>query len=221
MSNILGLDLGTNSIGWAVVNTEDKRQFRLVDKGVRIFQESVKIEKGVEGSKAAERTEYRSARRIKFRRKLRKIETLKVLVQARLCPLLSDDVLRSWRCKRIYPQNESFRHWLLTDSDNNLDVRKSQRNNPYYYRYLAASEKLNLSDENNRFLLGRAFYHMAQRRGFLSDAEIKNIVDDTIRQIVADARKQEKVLLKEIDELNKKLKKAEENEEPALKAEIE
>lgn len=37
---ILGLDLGTNSIGWAVVEKDDGK-FSLVDKGVRIFQEGV------------------------------------------------------------------------------------------------------------------------------------------------------------------------------------
>jgi len=45
---ILGLDLGTNSIGWAVVENE-YGEFQLLNKGVRIFQEGVKIEKGVEG----------------------------------------------------------------------------------------------------------------------------------------------------------------------------
>ena len=77
MTKILGLDLGTNSVGWAVVEKEE--EFKLLEKGVRIFQAGVKIEKGVEGSKAAERTGYRSARRIKYRRKLRKISTLKIL----------------------------------------------------------------------------------------------------------------------------------------------
>jgi CRISPR/Cas system Type II protein with McrA/HNH and RuvC-like nuclease domain len=77
MTRILGLDLGTNSIGWAVVDKE-KNEFSLIDKGVRIFQEGVKIEKGIESSKAAERTKYRSARRIKYRRKLRKNLTFKL-----------------------------------------------------------------------------------------------------------------------------------------------
>nr|MBA3985954.1 hypothetical protein [Flavobacteriales bacterium] len=54
MSRILGLDLGTNSIGWAVVD-KDGTNCSLVDKGVRIFSEGVKSEKGVESSRAAER----------------------------------------------------------------------------------------------------------------------------------------------------------------------
>ena len=55
MAKILGLDLGTNSIGWAIVE-KDGTEFTLVDKGVRIFSEGVKSEKGIESSSAAERT---------------------------------------------------------------------------------------------------------------------------------------------------------------------
>jgi CRISPR-associated endonuclease Csn1 len=157
---ILGLDLGTNSIGWAVVEKEDKT-FNLVDKGVRIFQEGVKIEKGIESSKAAERTEHRSARRIKYRRKLRKIETLKVLSKYEYCPQISVTDLNQWRYKKVYPQNEEFRKWLLTDDE--------KEKHPYYFRYLAISSKLDLENQLDRYKLGRAFYHMAQRRGFLSN----------------------------------------------------
>jgi CRISPR-associated endonuclease Csn1 len=90
MSKILGLDLGTNSIGWAIVEKESaETDYKLLDKGVDIFQEGVKIEKGIESSKAAERTGYRSARRRLFRRKLRKIETLKVLIKYHYCPSLT------------------------------------------------------------------------------------------------------------------------------------
>ena len=55
MAKVLGLDLGTNSIGWAIVE-KDGTEFTLVDKGVRIFSEGVKSEKGIESSRAAERT---------------------------------------------------------------------------------------------------------------------------------------------------------------------
>jgi CRISPR-associated endonuclease Csn1 len=161
MTKILGLDLGTNSIGWAVVDTENNKTFKLLEKGVHIFQEGVKIEKGIEGSKAAERTEYRSARRIKFRRKLRKINTLKVLSQFDFCPNLTDGELANWRYKKVYPENEEFRNWWLTDDNKNK--------NPYYFRALAVNEELDLANQTNRYNIGRAFYHIAQRRGFLSN----------------------------------------------------
>ena len=61
MTKILGIDTGTNSLGWAIVeNTAG--DYNLLDKGVNIFQEGVKIEKGIESSKAAERTEHRATR---------------------------------------------------------------------------------------------------------------------------------------------------------------
>ena len=55
MTKILGIDTGTNSLGWAIVEKQADN-YNLLDKGVNIFQEGVKIEKGIESSKAAERT---------------------------------------------------------------------------------------------------------------------------------------------------------------------
>lgn len=155
MSKILGLDLGTNSIGWAVVE-KDGSEFSLLDKGVRIFSEGVKSEKGVESSRAAERTNFRSARKIKFRRKLRKFETLKVLAENKMCPLSIEEV-SSWRKSgfKEYPLNDEFLKWLKTDDDQNI--------NPYFFRDKASKGKVSLLE------LGRAFYHIAQRRGFLSN----------------------------------------------------
>ncbi|MFV0345370.1 MAG: type II CRISPR RNA-guided endonuclease Cas9 [Bacteroidales bacterium] len=168
MARFLGIDMGTNSIGWAIVELDDGR-YTLIDRGVRIFQEGVKIEKGVESSKAAYRTKFRSARRNKYRRKLRKIETLKALSCYDYCPKLSEEELNDWRFKKIYPNNQALRHWWMTDNQETLEERLSKTKNPYYFRDLAASKKLDLSEESNRYAIGRAFYHMAQRRGFLSN----------------------------------------------------
>ncbi len=155
MTKILGLDLGTNSIGWAIVEKEND-EFSLIDKGVRIFSEGVKSEKGVESSRAAERTSFRSARKLKFRRKLRKYETLKVLAENKMCPLSIEDV-EQWRKSgfKDYPVNDEFLKWLRTDDDKNT--------NPYLFRDRASKGEVNL------FELGRALYHIAQRRGFLSN----------------------------------------------------
>ena len=161
MAKILGLDLGTNSIGWAIVEKERDSNFQLIDKGVRIFQEGVKIEKGIESSKAAERTNYRSARRLKYRRKLRKIATLRVLSSYGYCPALSTAELNNWRYKKQYPVNKTFMDWQKTD--------EATKKNPYHYRALAVEQRMDLTNATERFMLGRAFYHMAQRRGFLSN----------------------------------------------------
>ncbi|MBC5836652.1 type II CRISPR RNA-guided endonuclease Cas9 [Flavobacterium muglaense] len=155
MAKILGLDLGTNSIGWAVVDKEGN-DFTLVDKGVRIFSEGVKSEKGIESSRAAERTGYRSARKIKYRRKLRKYETLKVLSINGMCPLSIEEV-EEWKKSgfKEYPLNPEFLKWLRTDDNENV--------NPYSCRDRASKQKVTL------FELGRALYHITQRRGFLSN----------------------------------------------------
>ncbi len=151
---ILGLDLGTNSIGWAVVEQNDDN-FSLLDKGVRIFSEGVKSEKGVESSRAAERTSFRSARKIKYRRKLRKYETLKVLVKNNMVPLDMEE-LENYKKSgfQAYPMNDNFLNWLRTDDKLNK--------NPYAFRDAASRGKINPMD------VGRALYHIAQRRGFLS-----------------------------------------------------
>jgi CRISPR-associated endonuclease Csn1 len=155
MGKILGLDLGTNSIGWAIVDKEGA-DFSLVDKGVRIFSEGVKSEKGIESSRAAERTGYRSARKLKYRRKLRKYETLKVLTINGMCPLSIEEV-ELWKKSGFidYPLNPEFLKWLRTDDDQNI--------NPYYFRDKTSKQKTTLYE------LGRALYHIAQRRGFLSN----------------------------------------------------
>jgi len=168
MAKILGLDLGTNSIGWAIVENEDNN-FTILDKGVRIFQEGVKIEKGIENSKAAERTDFRSARRMKFRRKLRKIEVLRVLSENGYCPSLRSEDLNNWRYKKVYPDNGYFREWLATDDFASEVERKKQTKNPYFFRNLVVSKKLDVNKEYDRYKIGRAFYHIAQRRGFLSN----------------------------------------------------
>ena len=172
MAKILGLDLGTNSIGWAIVD-KDGTDFSLIDKGVRIFSEGVKSEKGIESSRAAERTAFRSARKIKFRRKLRKYATLKVLSINGMCPLSVEEV-EEWKKSgfKKYPLNPEFLKWLRTDEDENI--------NPYAFRDRASKQKVSL------FELGRALYHIAQRRGFLSnrlDQSAEGILEEHCPQI--------------------------------------
>ncbi len=41
MDKVIGLDLGTNSIGWAIVCRNDDLSYSLLDKGVNIFQAGV------------------------------------------------------------------------------------------------------------------------------------------------------------------------------------
>lgn len=47
MAKVLGLDLGTNSLGWALAD-EYEQGYALLDKGVEIFQEGVARDKNNE-----------------------------------------------------------------------------------------------------------------------------------------------------------------------------
>lgn len=160
MERILGIDTGTNSLGWAIVEKNDS-EYKLLEKGTNIFAEGVKIEKGIESSKAAERTDHRSVRKHYWRRKVRKIRLLAVLIDNDLCPPLSQNDLRLWRLKKKYPMNDDFMAWQRTDDKECV--------NPYRFRYICLTQKLDLSDQTQRYILGRALYHLNQRRGFLSN----------------------------------------------------
>ncbi len=160
MERILGIDTGTNSLGWAIVDKEEGKS-TLIAKGTNIFTEGVKIEKGIESSKAAERTKYRSVRKHYWRRKIRKIRLLTILSENHLCPPLDKSILRQWRLKKLYPDNELFMEWQRTED-------KAQVN-PYKFRYICLTQKLDMSDIVQRYMLGRALYHLNQRRGFLSN----------------------------------------------------
>lgn len=161
MTKILGLDLGTNSIGWAIVEKESEQPYRLVDKGVHIFQDGVAHEKSGEKPAVQDRTAARASRRHYFRRRIRKISLLKILIDNGLCPYLSPEELSDWRQKKIYPMNEEFLAWQRTDD--NLDK------NPYHDRYECLTRPLDLTQKHERYILGRALYHLNQRRGFLSN----------------------------------------------------
>lgn len=78
MQYILGLDIGSNSIGWALLDKGDKPS--VVDIGVRVFPEGVDRDtKGLEKSKNATRREARGARRMHCRRNLRRNQIQKTL----------------------------------------------------------------------------------------------------------------------------------------------
>ena len=161
MAKTLGLDLGTNSIGWAIVHREGGNM-KLLDRGVHIFQEGVARVKGNEEPAVKTRTDARSLRRHYFRRRLRKIELLRILVREGWCPALSEEDLKKWRTEKKYPMNRSFLEWQRTDDG----VGK----NPYQSRYECLRRELDLDGSvADRFTLGRALYHLNQRRGFLSN----------------------------------------------------
>lgn len=89
MKHILGLDLGTNSIGWAVINSNfdeatQKEQLKGIEAaGSRIIPMDAAqlgdFNKGNSVSQTANRTQYRSTRRLYERKKLRRERLHRVL----------------------------------------------------------------------------------------------------------------------------------------------
>ena len=86
MRTILGLDLGTNSIGWAVINSVIKEQTERIwieMAGSRIIPMDAAIlgdfDKGNSISQTAERTRFRGGRRLRERQLLRRERLHKVL----------------------------------------------------------------------------------------------------------------------------------------------
>jgi len=92
MRKILGLDLGTNSIGWAVINAEEKKRENettylqptgISSAGSRIIPMSADIlgdfDKGNSVSQTKERTSFRSTRRLLERSLLRRERLLRIL----------------------------------------------------------------------------------------------------------------------------------------------
>lgn len=156
MTKVLGLDLGTNSIGWAVVEKDEQK---IWDAGVRIFPEGVEAKTIGQGDKEksqnATRREKRQMRRQFYRKRLRKIKLLETLIEQGMCPLEMSE-LKKWKNwdkqekteGRKFPTSVEFSEWIQM--------------NPYELRDRAIVEKLTLHE------LGRVFYHLIQRRGFLS-----------------------------------------------------
>lgn len=149
MKKTLGLDLGSNSLGWAVL---DDAAGTILDTGVVVFPEGIDPANDTLETPAAIRRAARAARRIKFRRKIRKWQLLSLLIDNGMCPMAKEE-LDEWKKRGRYPVgNEAFLRWL----------KASDTANPYIDRAAAADGPVPLET------LGRALYHLAQRRGFKS-----------------------------------------------------
>lgn len=136
---VLGLDLGPNSIGWALLNAdfengEQVRETGLIAAGVRVFEEGVdNFDSSKEASRAQARRLARSARR-RQRRKTERRDRLRHLLQ---------------------------QHGLLPQDPHAL--QEVLAIDPYPLRAKGLDERLTLPE------LGRVLYHLNQRRGFKSN----------------------------------------------------
>jgi CRISPR-associated endonuclease Csn1 len=182
---ILGLDIGSNSVGWAVLTRDETtgQPNGLAKVGVRVFQDDVNqgFETGREEPPGQKRREARGQRRRLDRRKRRLYRLARVLQEAGLLP---PDEMNS-------PED---RHQFFTDLDEKIARELGEAQGgpvtlpkaamlPYLLRAQALDKKLPLH------LLGRALYHLAHRRGFLSNrrsAPKKDEDPKVVRQAITD-----------------------------------
>lgn len=142
----LGLDIGTNSLGWSVLKLDEEGAPDAIEAaGARIFSDG-RSDKS-KATLAAERREARLARRRRDRFKQRQHSLLNELENAGLFPSAGE--------ARI----------------------KLQALNPLKLRFRALSEKL------TPYEIGRALFHLNQRRGFQSNRKDKS--DEKISGMVS------------------------------------
>lgn len=127
----LGIDLGTNSIGFALVELRNDLPFRPLHMGVRIFSDGRDPQKGT--SLAVDRRTARGMRRRRDRFVRRQQQVMELLIE-----------------KGLMPQDKTARKELA-------------RLDPYELR------QKGLDAELTPYELGRALFHLNQRRGFLSN----------------------------------------------------
>lgn len=171
---ILGFDIGTHSLATFVrdIALGDILKDQMVYYSVDSFNSGIGNGKSGEYSYAAERSTGKRKRVLNERRRYRNWATLRVLIQYKMCPLTMEELER-WTTYdkkrglfRQYPIGAAhFERWIRLDFDNDGIPDYSS---PYQLRRELMSHQFDFSQEIERFKLGRALYHISQRRGFKS-----------------------------------------------------
>lgn len=177
--HIVGIDLGVASIGWNLVGIDpDGRPGAILATGSHTFDPGVEgdIASGRDEARGAARRNARMARKMLERRQRRRRKILGLLQRARLLP--PGDI-----------KSPQAIHDYLLALDANLRNRLSTKGNrasehTWLYRLRAAALDRKLEPDE----LGRALYHLAQRRGFLSNRKsLKKDEDDgVVKQGISD-----------------------------------
>lgn len=149
MKKILGLDLGTNSIGWALTTQDfDKKEGEINGIGSRIIPMSQdilgKFDSGQSHSQTSERTGYRGVRRLFQRNLLRRERLHRVLNVINFLPKHYADAIdfkkhfgqfkNNEEVKLNYRKNEQERHeFIFMDSFNEMVEEFKQTNPDLFY----------------------------------------------------------------------------------------
>lgn len=185
MKKILGLDLGTNSIGWALLEQNfDKHEGRINGIGSRIIPMSQEIlgkfDSGVSISQTAERTGYRGTRRLYQRDNLRRERLHRVLNILGFLPKHYADAIDFKRylgqfqegteVKLNYRKNEQGKHeFIFIDSFNEMvqEFENAGKNikipydwTLYYLRKKALTQKISKEE------LAWIILNFNQKRGY-------------------------------------------------------
>lgn len=164
MTYVLGLDLGARSLGWALVGKEGEEERKLLGVGVRIFEAGVEgaLELGREESRSVQRRMARLARRQTRRRRQRARQLYHALASAGFLPAVMHSPGRpeAIEIQKALNQLDCGLHRLHEGAAGVTQL-------PYYLRARALDQKLEKHE------LGRAIYHLGQRRGFQSNRRAK------------------------------------------------
>lgn len=166
---LLALDLGIASIGWALLGLDDSgNPNRVIRTGSHLYDSSnpADFEKGKDEPAAKPRRDARQLRKMIWRRARRK---RKLLRQLQLAKLLPAGNVSTPMAIDVYVKSIDA---LLAESWNKDITHREHQLLPYRIR--AAGLDRDLSPVE----FGRALYHLAQRRGFLSNRKSKEKADE-------------------------------------------
>ncbi len=163
MKKILGLDLGTNSIGWAVVNADENGNPQSIEgMGSRIIPmgcDKIDYEKGATITKNADRRAKRSARRMGKRYKMRRNKLLFILYKLGMLP-------DQFQFKNGFPEAKKLQELeLLPIPRNTLQLDSLQH---YELRARALHERIELKE------LGSILYQYNRLRGYAGGGDDDN-----------------------------------------------
>lgn len=192
MKKILGLDIGTNSIGWAFIESNayenpETLNGRIIQLGSRIIPMDAdamnKFETGNPESKATGRRQARGARRLNQRYKLRRtrlIEALKILGWIPIAFPTDFKKIEKHNINIFLPFSEELKKeaadffglsWKKTTKGEDYEISEDWI--IYFLKTKALHTQISLTE------LARILYHYNQRRGFKSSRKDNKIEDES------------------------------------------